>query len=296
MQDSVIKYDGKRGVSWTFVIDVGRDAKGKRIQKWRRGFPTKKAAEAAMRLELHERQSGTYIEKNPETVGELLDRWLQTVARHKVKPTTLEDYTLTVSKHLKPALGHIQVQALTAATVQRFYSDRLDAGIGARSVQLCHQRLSQALGLAEREAIVSRNVCRATEPPKAPPKQGRSWTAEEARRFLATAEADTYWPLWLLALKTGLRRGELLGIRWKRPRPRQGDAPSPPNRHTVARHAHHPDTQDGIFAPRRETFGGCRRRARQVPGGLGGTTARIVALDRHRSRVLHARWQSPQPE
>jgi integrase len=215
MQGSVIKYDGKRGVSWTFVIDVGRDAKGKRIQKWRRGFPTKKAAEAAMRLELHERQSGTYIEKNPETVGELLDRWLQTVARHKVKPTTLEDYTLTVSKHLKPALGHIQVQALTAATVQRFYSDRLDAGIGARSVQLCHQRLSQALGLAEREAIVSRNVCRATEPPKAPPKQGRSWTAEEARRFLATAEADTYWPLWLLALKTGLRRGELLGIRWK---------------------------------------------------------------------------------
>src|SRR5215211_1487944 len=215
MQGSVIKYEGKRGITWTFVIDVGRAANGKRIQKWRRGFPTKKAAESAMRLELHERQSGTYIEKSPETVGDLLERWLQTVARHKVKPTTLEDYTLTINKHLKPALGHIQVQALTAATVQRFYSDRLDAGIGARSVQLCHQRLSQALALAEREAIVSRNVCRATEPPKAPPKQGSSWTAEEARRFLAKADADTYSPLWLLALKTGLRRGELLGIRWK---------------------------------------------------------------------------------
>src|SRR5829696_6973491 len=215
MQGSVIKYEGKRGITWTFVIDVGRATNGKRIQKWRRGFPTKKAAESAMRLELHERQSGTYIEKSPETVGDLLDRWLQTVARHKVKPTTLEDYALTITKHLKPALGHIPVQALTAATVQKFYSDRLDAGIGARTVQLCHQRLQQALALAEREGIVSRNVCRSTEPPKATPKPGTSWTAEEARRFLAVAESDTYWPLWSLALATGLRRGELLGLRWQ---------------------------------------------------------------------------------
>ncbi len=53
MQGSVIKYEGKRGVTWTYVVDVGRDTKGKRIQKWRRGFKTKKDAEAAMQLELH---------------------------------------------------------------------------------------------------------------------------------------------------------------------------------------------------------------------------------------------------
>src|SRR5215212_4049551 len=215
MQGSVIKYEGKRGITWTFVIDVGRDAQGKRIQKWRRGFPTKKAAEAAMRLELHQRHAGTYIEKSPEKVGELLDRWLTTVIRHKVKPTTLEDYAFTISKHLKPALGHIPVQALKAGTVQAFYSDKLDAGVGPRTVQLCHQRLQQALALAEREVIVSRNVCRSTEPPTATPKPGTSWTAEEARRFLRTAEADTYWPIWSLALATGLRRGELLGLRWQ---------------------------------------------------------------------------------
>src|SRR6476619_6260317 len=115
MQGSVIKYEGKRGISWTFVIDVGRDANGKRIQRWRRGFPTKKAAESAMQEELHERRSGTYIETSDETVGQLLDRWLDTVARHKIKSTTLEDYTLTVRKHLKPELGHVQVQALTTA-------------------------------------------------------------------------------------------------------------------------------------------------------------------------------------
>jgi hypothetical protein len=97
MQGSVHKYEGKRGTTWTFVIDVGRDADGKRVQKWRRGFPTKKAAEEAMQLEIHERRAGTYIEKSVETVSELLDRWLSTVAKFKVKPTTLEDYTLTVN-------------------------------------------------------------------------------------------------------------------------------------------------------------------------------------------------------
>ena len=214
MQGSVIKYEGKRGVSWTFVIDVGRDAGGKRIQKWRRGFPTKKAAEAAMQLEIHQRRAGSYIEKSTETVGELLDRWLETVARHKVSASTLEDYRLTIRKHITPALGPIPVQTLTSGTVQKFYSERIDAGVGPRTVQLCHLRLSQALALAEREGIIPRNVCAATEKPRSRQQPGTTWTGDEARRFLVKAEADTYAPLWLLALKTGLRRGELLGVRW----------------------------------------------------------------------------------
>lgn len=215
MRGSVHKYQGKRGITWTFVIDVGRDEKNKRVQKWRRGFATKKAAEEAMQFELHERRSNTYIEKSVETVAQLLERWLETVARHKVKPTTLEDYRATIRKHLIPALGHVPVQALTSAMVQRFYSEKIDAGIGARTVQLCHLRLSQALTLAEREGIMNRNVCAVTEPPSAKAKRGRTWTAEEARRFLASANDDTLSPFWLLALATGLRRGELIGVRWQ---------------------------------------------------------------------------------
>jgi integrase len=98
--------------------------------------------------------------------------------------------------------------------VQSFYSDRLDAGIGPRTVQLCHGRLSQALSLALREGIVTRNVCAATDPPTARPKPGEVWTAGEARKVIAASVTDLYAPLWLLALGTGLRRGELLGLRW----------------------------------------------------------------------------------
>src|SRR4051812_9438 len=63
MRGSVRKYDGKRGVTWLYVIDAGVGEDGRRVQKFRRGFPTKKAVEAAMQLELHERRSGSYIEK-----------------------------------------------------------------------------------------------------------------------------------------------------------------------------------------------------------------------------------------
>jgi integrase len=215
MQGSVRKYEGKRGVTWTYVVDVGRAGNGKRIQKWRRGFPTKKAATEAMQLELHQRRSGTYIETSNETVGELLDRWLETVIRHKVKPTTLEDYAFTIRKHLKPALGSVPVQKLTPAAVQTFYADRLDAGLGARTVQLCHGRLSQALALALREGILTRNVCTLTDPPTPRPHPADVWTADESRRVIAASTEDLYAPLWLLALGTGLRRGELLGLRWQ---------------------------------------------------------------------------------
>ncbi|MDP9357285.1 MAG: Arm DNA-binding domain-containing protein, partial [Chloroflexota bacterium] len=68
MRGSVQKYSGKRGVSWSYVIDLGRTSEGKRDQKRRRGFPTKKAAEEAMQRELHERRSGTYVERTPLTV------------------------------------------------------------------------------------------------------------------------------------------------------------------------------------------------------------------------------------
>jgi integrase len=215
MQGAIYKYDGKRGVSWYYVIDIGRDAQGKRLQKFRRGFKTKKLAEEAMRLELHQRRDGSYIEISKETVGELLDRWLTTVARHKIKASSYEDYERVIRLHLKPQLGHINVQALTPAMVQAHYSERIDAGVGARTVRLCHLRLSQALALAEREGSVRRNVCTLVDPPRDNPKPGATWTAEEARRFLAEAKSNLLHPFWLLALTTGMRRGELLGLRWQ---------------------------------------------------------------------------------
>lgn len=199
---------------WYYVIELGTPA-GRRQRRKKRGFRTRREAERAEALEVASRARGEYIEASPETIGELLDRWLTTVARHKVRATTYVGYEATIRVHLKPHLGSLRVQHLTAARVQAFYSARLDAGVGARTITLAHLRLRQALAMAEREGVVRRNVCDLVDPPTTTPAPGQSWTEDEARRFLAVASKHALHPLWALALATGLRRGELLGLRWQ---------------------------------------------------------------------------------
>ena len=212
---SVHKYVTAAGkTSWYYVFDVASET-GKRQRHKQRGFPTERAAKNAEAQDRAARASGEHIAESPETVGELLNRWLTTVARHKVRPTTLVDYERTIRLHLSPHIGTVRVQRLTAARVQALYSSLIDAGVGTRSVNLAHLRLRQALEMAEREGLVRRNVCTLVDPPRDTPAAGTTWTADEARRFLAEAEKDVYHPLWLLALSTGMRRGELLGLRWQ---------------------------------------------------------------------------------
>jgi integrase len=199
---------------WYWVIEAGNDS-GKRKRYKKRGFKTKKAAEEAEAVARVQIANGTYVEASSETVAQLLERWLTTVARHNVRPTTYEDYEGTIRIHLVPYLGNIKVQKLTPGRLQTFYSERIDAGVGTRSLQLAHRRLSQALDMAVRESIVSRNVCQIVGSPKHKPRTGQSWTEEEAIRFLETAEKHRLHPLWALELATGLRRGELLGLRWQ---------------------------------------------------------------------------------
>lgn len=199
--------------SWCYVIETGTDGKRSRYRK--RGFKTKTLAESSYAAAKAERDRGEYIEDSKETVAELLSRWLTRVARHRVRPTTYQGYESTVRNHLVPWLGTIRVQKLTAARVQTFYSDRLDAGVGARTLNLAHLRLSQALDMAEREGIVRRNVCRHVDPPTSKSQPGKAWTEAEVRRFLDVAVKHWLHPLWLVALSTGMRRGELLGLRWQ---------------------------------------------------------------------------------
>jgi integrase len=128
---------------------------------------------------------------------------------------SLEDYRATNTKHIIPAIGHIPAQRLTPEATQSFYADLRDKGVGARTVQLCHLRLSQALARAVTWGVLHRNVCDATDKPRSTPQLGHVWSAVEAQRFLAACEGDTLGPFWLLIVTTGLRRGEALELRWE---------------------------------------------------------------------------------
>ena len=100
--------------------------------------------------------------------------------------------------------------------VQKFYSDRLDAGLGESHRPAVSPALVSSAGSGgAREDCAAQRVSSRPNHRKRLRSTGQTWTAADAQRFLAKAKDDTYWPLWLLALKTGLRRGELLGVRLK---------------------------------------------------------------------------------
>ena len=214
MRGSIQKRHSAKGASYRVRVEYPADpTTGDRRQR-SETFGTKRDAEAALARWVNEIERGTAVDTTRQTVAEFLTHWLDTVAAHRVRATTLEDYRATIAKHLIPGLGGVPVQRLTPAAVQAFYAAKLAGGCGPRTVQLCHLRLSQALKQGVRWGTVPRNVCDSVEAPRAVPARGRTWTPADARRFLADAETDGLHPLWLLALTTGARRGELLGLRW----------------------------------------------------------------------------------
>ncbi len=215
MADRIQKIIGPRGTAYLVRVEYPPDpVTGKRRQR-SKSFTTKKEAEKELARWLVEIERGTAIDGAKMTVGEYLTHWLATAARHAVRETSYCGYETTIRVHIIPALGSIPLQRLTPVAVQAFYAHLLAQKHSAVVVNKCHLRLSQALKQAVRWQMVARNVCDAVNPPRVAHKQARMWGADEVRRFLAEATHDGYHPYWILAATTGMRRGELLGVRWQ---------------------------------------------------------------------------------
>src|SRR5918912_334311 len=122
--------------------------------------------------------------------------WLQEHARHHVRPKTYEDYERTIRVHIIPALGAVPVQKLTPDQIKTFYSAKLAAGWGKRTVELCHLRLSQALKMAVELGFVARNAAQLVRPPHARAREMQTWDKDQAQRFLQTASGSPYGPIW----------------------------------------------------------------------------------------------------
>lgn len=208
----ISKKTGK--ASWQVVIERRDPATGNRNRLIVGTFRTKKEAEKEERDAISQRDRGTTVDPSKVTVAEILTEWLRT-KKTEVRPQTVAGYEITIRRHIVPALGSIAVQKLTAARLQRQYSDWLDQGVGVRTVRNCHMRLSQALDQAVRHNIVASNICRSVRQPKESKKRAAVWDTEDIKSFLNVAQDDSLHPLWHLLLYTGMRRQEALGLRWR---------------------------------------------------------------------------------
>jgi integrase len=148
-------------------------------------------------------------------LGPYLDHWLETVVKQTRRPATYANYETYIRLYLKPGLGTYRLRRLSVANVQHFLNGKLAEGQSVRNVQLMRQVLSAALTRANREELVSRNVARLVELPAWEPREIQPWSADEAMAFLDASKSDPLYPAFVLLLLYGMRRGEVLGLRWR---------------------------------------------------------------------------------
>ncbi|MGB9866751.1 MAG: tyrosine-type recombinase/integrase [Bacillota bacterium] len=201
---------------WRVVIEVGRDpSSGKRKRIVRRVEGRKADAEELLTQLLTELKQGTYVEPNKITVAEWLNTWLHEYKRLELRPTTWESYEVIIRNHLVPAVGALLLQDLRPEHLQKLYNEKADAGLSAQTIHHIHKVIHGALKQAVKNKLVRHNVSEAVTLPRIKRREIKTLTPEEQARFLEVLVADRLGPAFLLLLGTGMRRGELLGLRWQ---------------------------------------------------------------------------------
>ena len=208
--------------SWTLWWDEPRGADGKRRQRNKTVTGPKRVAEAELRRILAELDAGSYVPPNKLTVRDLLERWLSEYVDVQVRPKTAEGYRMICELHIVPALGNLSLYELHPSHVIRYQNSALvngrrdrKGGLSAQTVKHHHRVLSHALEYGIGQGLLSRNVCKQVRAPKPVHKEMRVLTVEEIAQLFETARETPYFYLIHLALYTGLRRSEVMGLRWK---------------------------------------------------------------------------------
>lgn len=147
------------------------------------------------------------------TVGEYLKKWLVEI-KPNIREKTWIQYKQTIHNHLLPTLGSIRLWDVKPDLIQRFYSQKIDAGIGLHTLRMVHAVLHAALARAVKWSYITRNPAAVVDKPKVPRKEMSTLDSLEVNQLLHVAHDSRYEALYYLAVTTGMRQGELLGLQW----------------------------------------------------------------------------------
>ncbi len=221
------KLSNPRHGSWSFVADLPPGPNGKRRQTRRGGFPTERKALDALAAFQKEVRDGTYRESPTITVGEYLDRWL--AGRVRIRESTAKGYSDHINVHLKPHIGHVVLVDLRAHHIAAMYKRIVDVNpsrkaarrreVGPATIASIHRTLRAALNAAVKQQpqLIAVNPCTFVELPDVDKPLIGVWAAGQVAVFLAYVDRvrDPLAAAFHLIVTLGLRRGELVGLRWE---------------------------------------------------------------------------------
>jgi integrase len=176
---------------------------------------TRQEAATKLAKALSDREDGLVFDDGGLTVGTYLDRWLDGSVRGSVRRSTFDRYEIAVRVHIKPALGRLKLKQLTPTHVAAFYQERLAAGSAPASVNKLHVTLHKTLDQAVKWHMIPHNVAEVVKAPRPAPEEIRPLDREQTKVFLKTARGERFEALYMLAVTTGLRQGELLSLKWE---------------------------------------------------------------------------------
>jgi integrase len=148
------------------------------------------------------------------TLERFAEHWLKDVVGPRLRPSTLSSYRETLRLHILPPLGRMNLRSLTPTRVRTLLANKAADGLGRRSVQIIHSTLRTMLSDAMREELIERNVATVVRPPSAQQVEVQPWSTVEASRFLAASADHRLHALFAVGVALGLRKGELLALRW----------------------------------------------------------------------------------
>ncbi|MGI8542161.1 MAG: tyrosine-type recombinase/integrase [Aridibacter sp.] len=206
----------KRGENtWYVRIFLGRDANGKRKYFNKTIHGTKKDAQKYLTAKIREKDLGVFVEPASVILNEFLDRWLDEIAKNKVRERTFNNYESLLNNHVRPKLGTKRLSDIREYEIQKLYNDMKKADYSPKTIRHVHNVLSPALKQAVRWKMLIQNPSEFCELPQMEKTEMKYLTAEETVKFLDFAKNDKYFPAFFLAIETGMRPEEYLGLKWK---------------------------------------------------------------------------------
>lgn len=203
----------KRGSKYSIVVDIGKNPKTrKRQQKWFSGYKTKKEAQNDLNRILYELEQNTFILPSTDTLEEYLNYWIKQ-RKSNLSPTTIYGYKSMMKNHIIPELGNIKLAELKPLQIQEYYNKKLET-LSPTTVLHHHRLLRKALEDAKQWQLIKLNPAEHIEPPKAKKYKAEVLNINEIKILLKALEGDRLEVPISLVLFLGLRRGELLALKW----------------------------------------------------------------------------------